>query len=101
MQFLKYEVNVLSTLQVYALQTNQITLICHTSSGPYVSYCNNGSCVAEIIKFSSIIIDISANDSCVAIMIKLPSIGKFISVNDSELSIIGKGMSVNFSNLGP
>ena len=45
-----------------------------------MSHCNNDSCAAGIIKFSSIGMDVSANDSCVARMIKLPSIGKDISV---------------------
>ena len=66
-----------------------------------MSCCNIGSCSMEIIKLSSIGMDVSANDSCVARMIKLPSISKVISVNDSKLSIIGKGVSVHFSKLGP
>ena len=69
-------------------------------SGPCVSCCNNDSCAAEMIKFSSIGMDVSPNDSCVARMIKLPPIDKVI-VNDSKLSTISKGVSVYFSNLGP
>ena len=61
----------------------------------------NDSWTEGIIKFSFIGNEYSVNYACVSGMIKFSSIDKNNSINDSKLlSSIGKGVSINVSNVG-